>query len=461
MIDIKSKKIFIRKFRIKDIDNVYSSWFLDKNNLKYSRHKNTNINKKNLLNYFNSHQKNKNSLFLICIHKVKKEKLGTLTVYFDKQTNTADVGILIGNKNYKNKGLSGVILKRIFKYLFWHFRLSQITMGTSIHNHAMIKSCLSIGMRVQNNFSNKIQKKFFFRINIKKIKNVGVICKDLGAAHQIYYYLLSQKNKIFLLYLEEPAKTFFKNSKYKKFIILDNIDKLLRYSSYVISGSGTSNFEKKNMLKVKKNNLYLMSVVDHITNIRERFSYYEKTISPNEILVFDKFCFKVLIKNEFIKKKNIKITKLKNFYLIFLAKNFDLKKTNKDKLLFIGEPFKKYKKKLSVDQNALKNLSINLYKKYTNDTKLFIRLHPKQTMKDFKSYKFIINKHCENLKVYLDRNKNLLNSLKFTKYVFGVTSYALLVASYLKIKTFHCLNQSSKVKLLPDTKIKNLKYFKY
>lgn len=48
---------------------------------------------------------------------------------------------------------------------------------------------------------------------------------------------------------------------------------------------------KKNMLKVKKNNLYLMSVVDHITNIRERFSYYEKTISPNEILVFDKFCF--------------------------------------------------------------------------------------------------------------------------------------------------------------------------
>ena len=67
----------------------------------------------------------------------------------------------------------------------------------------------------------------------------------------------------------------------------------------------------------------------------------------------------------------------------------------------------------------------------------------------------------EDLKVALTENNfsvslNLIQtykSLSISKYVFGITSYALLLSSYLKIKTFDCIKPSQKIRSLPSKNI--------
>ena len=72
MVKILFNNFLIRKFIQKDIDNQYISWFNDKTNLKYSRHKNKIYTKKQLSDYLKNHEKNLNSLFLVCFDRKKK-----------------------------------------------------------------------------------------------------------------------------------------------------------------------------------------------------------------------------------------------------------------------------------------------------------------------------------------------------------------------------------------------------
>ncbi len=332
MIDINSKNLLLRKFKKKDIDKEYLNWFKNNKNFIFSRHKDKYYDFKDLIQYFNIQNSNKDSIFLICIDKITNKKVGTVTIYLDKQINVADVGILIGNDDFKNKGFSKIILKYLFHYLFLKFDLQKISMGTHFKNIPMIKSCLKIGMKQKK---IKLKKNIiYFEKYKKKISFIGIICKDLGSAVQIYHYIKNKKNIIFLLYLEGPAKNFFKKNKISNFVFLDNISKLILYSDYVISGTGTSTFEKNNMLKVLKNGINLKAVIDHITNLKERFLYNKKTIFPSEILVFDMTVYEYIKNMKFLSKKKMNILKLPNYFFYALKKKiFKFKK--KAKLLSI------------------------------------------------------------------------------------------------------------------------------
>ena len=455
MIHIKSKEIIIKKFQKKDVDEIYLNWFINKANFKYSRHKNKKYSVTQLLDYFKIHNSDKNHLFLICVDRIKKKKIATLSIYFDKKLQTADVGILIGDIEYKKKGLSKIILKSLFKYLFFKYKLNQITMGTYTRNIAMVKSCIKIGMKIQRIALNKKKNIIYFKKNKKKFSFIGIICKDLGSAIQIYHYIKSFKNHFFLLFVEGPAEEFFKKNKSKQFILLKKIDKIITHSDYVISGTGTSNFEKINMLKIIENGVKVKAVIDHITNIDNRFRLNKKKINPNEIIIFDQVIFDYLKKFFIINK----ITKLPNYYLKYVKKKISHIKKKSNYYLFIGEPFKKFTNKLSIDQIGLKLLSQKLNEKNEKNNKLCIRLHPKQNLTDFYKYKLITNKYCPSINVVLDRNIELYETIKQSICVFGITSYALLLSANLNTETFHCLNEDSKIQPLPEKRIKKLNKF--
>ncbi len=460
MIDIKSKKIFIRKFKKKDIDIDYLNWFKNKDNFKYSRHKNQNYSIKKLVEYYKIHKSNKNSLFLVSFDKTRKKKIATLTIYINKKIKTADIGILIGEDGYKKKNLSKTILNSVFNYLFLEYKLKQITMGTHKKNQAMIKSCTKLGMKKQRIESRNNKEFVYFKKDKENTQFIGIICKDLGSAIQIYHYIKKLNKKIFLLFLEGPAKNFYKRNKTKKFIFLDNIDEIIMHSEYVISGTGTSHFEKKNMLKVLRSEVKVKAVIDHITNYEDRFKLKEIKIIPNEIIIFDEVVFNFIKRLKISNYNKIKVTKLPNYYLKSIIKKTLFIKRKKNYYLFIGEPFKRFNNKFSIDENGAKLVSRKFNKSKDSNIKLFIRLHPKQNLSDYKNYKLIIKKYCPKLNVILDKKDDLFSSIKQSKCVFGLTSYALLISVRLKSETFHCLNANSKIKPLPDKRIKNLKKFR-
>ena len=276
----QNKNFIIRNFEKNDIDSEFISWFKNKKNFKFSRHQNKNYTEKELINYHQKHKKNPNSMYLVCESKTNGQKISTLTIYFNKEIKTANIGILIGSQKNKNKGYGFKILKLVFNYLFEHKKINQIIMGTEKNNLPMVFLCKKLSMKKKNQFNLNSKIIYNFYLNKKNFNIVGIISKDSGSANQILHFVLNKPNKFFLLLLENPAKKMFHKLKINNIKFCKSVNELAINSDYVLSGTGNTEFEKKNMSYIEKNKVDLYAVLDHYTNIKKRFIYKRKIIKP-------------------------------------------------------------------------------------------------------------------------------------------------------------------------------------
>lgn len=159
-MNLIKKKLSIRTFIKQDITKKYLSWLNDKVLLKYSRQKKKSHNFSTSLKYLKSFKKTKN-LFLIILYK--KVKIGTMTVYFKDNKKVANIGILIGDKKFQNKGFASrsiiLLTKKYRKKNLFYYEI-----GTKLQNKKMIK----VAKKCNFKFFKKNKKNIFFR---KKILN--------------------------------------------------------------------------------------------------------------------------------------------------------------------------------------------------------------------------------------------------------------------------------------------------
>ena len=81
--------------------------------------------------------------------------------------------------------------------------------------------------------------------------------------------------------------------------------------------------------------------------------------------------------------------------------------------------------------------------------KIVIKTHPKQDKK-------IVEKYLKKISIskrVLISNNNLEKLIFSSKFIFGITSYALNIASQLKKLTFHCKLPNQKIKLISNKNI--------
>ncbi len=113
---LENEKIKIRPLISSDVTKDYFNWFKDKLIKKYvvnTTYKDINHLKK----YVFENSKKKNILFLGIFTK-KNKHIGNIK--FEKiniKKKSAVMGILIGNKNFRNKGLSASALTMTMQYL--------------------------------------------------------------------------------------------------------------------------------------------------------------------------------------------------------------------------------------------------------------------------------------------------------------------------------------------------------
>lgn len=437
---LNSKKVVIKNFIKKDLDHEYISWLNNKDLLKYSRNKNTKYNYKKVLQEFN-YIKKKNFFFKI-IEKKNKKKIGTVIAYPNERIKVINIGILIGNKDYSNKGYATEVYKILINFFLIKEKFDKIEIGCNKNNLSIIKICKKLNFKLASQTGDNLK---FFKSR-DKINYTGVCCKDLGSGNQILNYIINNKKDKYFFYLKNPSADIFKKEfkKKKNFYFTNEINEFLNNIDRIIVGTGSSDFEKKLAKLSLDRKIYTISVVDHFSDIKKRFFYKKKFFFPNEIWVFNKF-IKDRIKN-FLKSK---ILLKKNFYL---KKFKTFKKIKNNSLLFIGEPFLKKKNRFSYDEDSLIFFLNNVLKLKLGIKNIIIKLHPKQSVN---SYKRIISSFKKDFKIIIDKSNNLEKCFKNTKYVFGLTSYALIIAAYLKKNVYHLKLPYQKIKLLPHKRIKS------
>ena len=445
---LKTKRTVISTFLKKDIDEEYISWLNNKNNFKFSRHKNKNFSKKNIIKEFYNYKKKRNIEFLK--FSVNKKKIGTLILYLDRNNLTMSLGILLGDTNYLGRGIAREVCSKIVNYFFSIKKYNRIIIGTNIENKSMKGICESLGFRVFKEINNDSKVKKIYYVKEKK-KNLGVICRDPGAANLIFHYISNDNNNLYYIYSRDQAFQIFNKLRKKKNVFFSkNFLEIKNNVTQVIIGTGSSQFEKNYLHKLKKIKIRCISVVDHITAIRDRYIFRNKMIIPDIIWTFDDYVFKQV-------KKTIKTKVIlkKNYFLHSFKKIISVSKKKKV-ILYLCEPHKISKDKRRYDFESLDFFFSYLQKKKFFKFPIYLKVHPKENKK---RYNRLIKKYKNFFQIKILDKKSLIECLKISRIVFGLSSYALNLAANLGIPTFRCFIKDQKINVLPNKKIKNFQYF--
>jgi len=148
---IYGERIYLRQLTEADASSNYSSWLNDHEVNKYLATRKITINE--LRKYIK--EKNASGSCLLLGIFCKEEHIGNIKLEaIDHKKGTAEMGILIGNKNYWGKGIGKEATKLVLDYAFGELNLNEICLGVVSGNKAAIKLYEDVGFETR-----KINKK--------------------------------------------------------------------------------------------------------------------------------------------------------------------------------------------------------------------------------------------------------------------------------------------------------------
>jgi len=143
---ISGDKIKLRLFQIDDITKKYVGWLNDIEVVKYSNQRFKQHTIQTCKDYFKLFVGSTN-IFLAIIHSDGDNMIGTMTTYININHKSADIGILIGDRNYWGKGIGRDSWKIQLDLLLENTELRKVTGGTLACNIGMLKIMKEAGMQ--------------------------------------------------------------------------------------------------------------------------------------------------------------------------------------------------------------------------------------------------------------------------------------------------------------------------
>ena len=165
--------------------------------------------------------------------------------------------------------------------------------------------------------------------------NVAISAHDIGAANIIFSIIDFYNQHSYFFNLSGQAKS---NLLQRYEFQNNDLSQISEKCDILISGTGWQSdheyLARKHFFNKKK---YVVAVIDHWVNYKERFARDKKEILAHEIWVTDKKALKIA-KNELM-FENIKL--IKNFYLDGIVKEIESRKNlETDTILYLSEPIR-------------------------------------------------------------------------------------------------------------------------
>jgi len=142
---LPGNSVVLRRFERDDITSSYLSWLNDPVVTRFSNQRYLEHTQNSAHLYLDSFH-NSSNVFLSIRTKNDGVMIGTITAYIATPHNTADMGILLGNKNYWGLGLGQQAWNTLGNWLIESVGIRKITGGTVSKNLAMIKIMENFGM---------------------------------------------------------------------------------------------------------------------------------------------------------------------------------------------------------------------------------------------------------------------------------------------------------------------------
>ena len=175
IINVNSKKIFLKKISLHDVNENYFSWFKDEKIKKFIYKKIKTIN--HLKKDVKFHLNKKNSFFFGIF--VKKDKIHIGNIKFDpinKYRNFFWLGILIGNKLYRGKGIGKNVINKSIIWMFKEKKIHSIFLVVKKNNKMAIqlyKNCKFKILKTLNGTNEYLMFRKNPRITLNQIRRIN------------------------------------------------------------------------------------------------------------------------------------------------------------------------------------------------------------------------------------------------------------------------------------------------
>lgn len=141
------KAIYLSPLTKEDVSEDYISWLNDSEVCKANSHATFPNNYSKTLVYVESIQNSKTEIVFAIRWKKNNDHIGNISLQNINWVNrSGEIAILIGNKNYWNKGVGGEAYELLIGYGFNTLNLNRMFSGLAITNEGMIKVCEKNGM---------------------------------------------------------------------------------------------------------------------------------------------------------------------------------------------------------------------------------------------------------------------------------------------------------------------------
>ncbi len=183
---IESKRVYLRKLKIKDASKKYCKWLNDPEVNEYLETRKATI--KDLKEYISEKNKTKDCLFFGIFDKKNDKHIGNLKLEpIDFKKGVADFSIMIGEKDYWNIGIGTDATKLIVDYTFNTLGLNTIELGVIPENKVAVKVYKKCGFKIKEvqkkvmNHDGKLYDRVVMEIKKKK-KVLAVIQVRMGSS---------------------------------------------------------------------------------------------------------------------------------------------------------------------------------------------------------------------------------------------------------------------------------------
>jgi ribosomal-protein-alanine N-acetyltransferase len=142
--------IYLRKIDVSDVNREYLSWMLDPQVNQYleSRFEKWTIGK--LKRYVLNINKDPNNIFLAIILKDDHRHIGNIKIgSINRLHKRAELGIVIGAKDFWGKGIATEAIKLAVNYSFRKIKLNRLSAGAYEHNLGSIKAFQKAGFMIE------------------------------------------------------------------------------------------------------------------------------------------------------------------------------------------------------------------------------------------------------------------------------------------------------------------------
>ena len=351
----------------------------------------------------------------------------------DKERRNVNLGILIF-KSYSNRGYGSRILEIISNFCFEILPGYVQEIGTRVQHYAMRKIALKVGFQFSREDTQSLTIYFVrllglqLNLNFLKVEPLLVVANDAGGAYHLATML--RAFDIFPpLRLSGPAVDIFRRlgvtSTAPSHPSQNGSHRYILLGTSLFGGPESQALSEDALKGIEK-----IALLDHWVNYRERF-HPSGQILPDVLLVTNHFAY-LKAKEQFT---DINVVEIPDFQLASMKLQFMSKVRNPRYALILLEPESETTFCERFPQVSFGKLirDVEMIADERGVTGILLRTHPAHSPIYIEKLKASL---ATSAQINVSTNTNLIDDLIGADFVVGFNTYALYLASELRIQTF-------------------------